>query len=256
MCDEEIRSLINRRRKQIIVHSIIYYRLNDNLISDYQWSQWAVELDQLQKQYPEIASQCCYAEEFKDFDPSTGYNLPLGDPKLYSVATHLLEYCRGYRDGVERKENEHMKIENWCGNQIRFVEHGGEWWAVLKDVCAALDLRAKKVSERLNPEVMTKVQIDGRKMIIINEIGIYQTLFASRKVKAEQFRMWTGDVLRKLRKAVGLEGYQVFRMTDEDVQHDIDRILDTIYWDEEKQCVMQSVTLPGGDVDQVPFGGF
>lgn len=149
-----------------------------------------------------------------------------------------------------------MKIENWCGNQIRFVEHDGEWWAVLKDICTALDLRAKKVSERLNPEMMEKVQIDGRMMIIVNELGIYQTLFASRKLKAEQFRMWTGDVLRKLRKAVGLKGYEVFRMTDEDIQHDINRILDTIYWDEERQCVMQSVTIPGGDVEQVPFRGF
>lgn len=92
MDPDDIRELISRRRRQLIVHSIIYYRLNENLISDYQWSQWAVELDRLQKQYPEIASRCCYAKAFKDFDPSTGYNLPLGDPHLTSLALRLLHY--------------------------------------------------------------------------------------------------------------------------------------------------------------------
>lgn len=42
-------------------------------------------------------------------------------------------------------------------------------------------------------------------------------------------------------------------MTESEIQDDIDRILDTLYWDEEKKCVMQSVTVQGGDVDQIPF---
>lgn len=58
--DEKIKELIGRRRRQILVHSIIYYRLNDNLIPDSTWAAWAVELKQLQDQYPEIAKQCCY----------------------------------------------------------------------------------------------------------------------------------------------------------------------------------------------------
>jgi hypothetical protein len=31
-----------------------------------------------------------------------------------------------------------MKVENWNGHAIRFVERSGEWWAVAKDVAAAL----------------------------------------------------------------------------------------------------------------------
>ena len=27
-----------------------------------------------------------------------------------------------------------MKIENWCGHDIRFIEINGEWWAILKDI--------------------------------------------------------------------------------------------------------------------------
>ena len=43
------------------------------------------------------------------------------------------------------------------------------------------------------------------------------------------------------------------RMTDKDIQDRIDDILDTLYYDEETGILMQSVTVAGGDVDQVPF---
>ena len=43
------------------------------------------------------------------------------------------------------------------------------------------------------------------------------------------------------------------RMTDPEIQADINHILDTLYYDEEKKCVMRSVTVLGGDVEQVPF---
>ena len=43
------------------------------------------------------------------------------------------------------------------------------------------------------------------------------------------------------------------RMTDEDVQEEIDHFLDDLFYDEETGMLMQSVTVAGGDVDQVPF---
>lgn len=92
-----------------------------------------------------------------------------------------------------------------------------------------------------------------RWMLAVNQKGIYQALFASRKLEARKFQMWTFDILDKLRKNVGLEGYEVMRMTEPEIQEDIDHILDTLYWDNEKKCIMQSVTVQGGDVDQVPF---
>lgn len=90
-------------------------------------------------------------------------------------------------------------------------------------------------------------------MLAVNELGIYEALFASRRLEARKFRMWAGTVMQKLRKNVGLEQYEVMRMTEKDIQNDIDHILDTLFWDEEKKCVMQSVTVQGGDVEQVPF---
>ena len=55
--------------------------MDDNLISDSTWSAWATELEELQKKYPDIAAKVPYAEEFKDFDHSTGMNLPLWKEK-------------------------------------------------------------------------------------------------------------------------------------------------------------------------------
>ena len=182
-----------------------------------------------------------------------------------------------------------MRIENWCGYDIRFVEIDGEWYAILKDICDALDLKAKHVSERIPSEMMERVLVDTSKvgstgiryehkpvknlntsqlsqemtrkpgenktrwMLAINELGIYEALFASRKLEARKFRLWVGTVMQKLRKNVGLAQYEVMRMTEPEIQDDIDFILDTLYWDDEKNCVMQSVTVQGGDVEQVVF---
>lgn len=162
-----------------------------------------------------------------------------------------------------------IKIENWCGCDIRFVEKDGEWWAILKDICDALKLRTDGISQRLDPDMLIRVNVEvsnhsskevrsrgenkTRCMLAVNEIGIYEALFASRKLEARKFRRWSASVMQKLRKSVGLAGYEVMRMTDKDVQEDIDHILDTLFWDEETGRLMQSVTVQGGDVEQIPF---
>ena len=161
-----------------------------------------------------------------------------------------------------------MRTESWCGHDIRFIEIDGEWWAILKDICDALDLRTDKVADRLDPNMLERVRVEvcdhpskvvrskARKtqdMLAVNEIGIYEALFASRKLEARKFRRWSATVMQKLRSKVGLEQYEVMKMTDPEIQDDIDFILDTLYWDDDKKCVMQSVTVQGGDVKQVVF---
>lgn len=94
MTSEEIAAKISQRRRQILVHSIIYYRLDDSIIPDYKWGDWAKELAELQEQYPEIAAQCPLADEFKDFFRFSGYYLPLGDPHYSAAARWLIDYHR------------------------------------------------------------------------------------------------------------------------------------------------------------------
>ena len=158
-----------------------------------------------------------------------------------------------------------MRVENWCGHSIRFVEVNGEWYAILKDICDALNLRSKDVSQRLDPNMMERVIIEdgsndinsrGAKsfwMLAVNEIGIYEALFASRRLEARKFRRWSAEVMQKLRSKVGLQGYEVMRMTESDIQAKVDWILDNLYYDDKKKMVMRSVTVPGGDVDQILF---
>lgn len=188
-----------------------------------------------------------------------------------------------------------IKVENWCGHKIRFIEQDGEWWALLKDICDALELRTFKIAQRLDPDMMTRVKVEmkddtpsrglnfseasdipsryirsekddpistgvrsrgenkTRWMLAVNEIGIYEALFSSKRLEARKLRRWTATVLKKLRAHVGLEGYEVMRMTEKAVQDDIDHFLDTIFYDEETGQLMKSVTVPGGDVEQVLF---
>lgn len=88
---DEIAELITRRRRQVLVHSVIYYKMDDNLISDAQWSKWAFELAELQNKYPEIAKTCWYADEFEGFEGSSGYDLPLDDLWAEQVARRLIQ---------------------------------------------------------------------------------------------------------------------------------------------------------------------
>lgn len=71
----EITELIKRRRNQLVVHSLIYYEFNDNIIDDRTYDQWSKELAELQRNYPLEASQAPLADMFADFDGSTGYQL-------------------------------------------------------------------------------------------------------------------------------------------------------------------------------------
>ena len=90
-------------------------------------------------------------------------------------------------------------------------------------------------------------------MLAVNEIGIYEALFTSRKLEARKFRRWSASVMQKLRRQVGLEPYEAMRMTESEIQEDIDHILDTLFYDEETGKLMQSITVAGGDVEQVLF---
>lgn len=93
--------LIERRRRQILVHSFIYYELNDNFISDSEFDRFCEELVALQEEFPELSKLGEEYNNFKDFDGSSGYDLLYRQPWIESVASGLQRArARGYRGNV------------------------------------------------------------------------------------------------------------------------------------------------------------
>lgn len=86
----KIAEKIQQRRYQMLVHSYIYYELDNNIVSDSKWSQWAVELAHLQNEHPDIARQVIYADDFANWDGSTGAFLDYAKPNIVSTALKLL----------------------------------------------------------------------------------------------------------------------------------------------------------------------
>ena len=89
---EEILSLINRRERQILAHSFLYYQLSENIISDATFDLWSKELVNLMEQYPEEFAQSVYAKEFAEFDGCSGYDLPYSMPDVQNTGYRLLKY--------------------------------------------------------------------------------------------------------------------------------------------------------------------
>ena len=124
-----------------------------------------------------------------------------------------------------------IKVEQWLGNEIRFVEVNGEWWAVAGDVAKALDYdRTNRLSRLVDDEDITTHNMGSNtkgnpNKTIISEFGIYEAILSSRKPEAKEFKKWVKQVIKSLRESVGLEQYEVFRMMDKQIQKEASRFL-------------------------------
>lgn len=96
--NQKISDLIQRRRLQLLVHSCIYYELDQNIISDKQWDEWARELVKLQKEYPEESKEVIWYDAFKDWDASTGAFLPIKDEWVIRKSKQLLHWQKQFSD--------------------------------------------------------------------------------------------------------------------------------------------------------------
>lgn len=96
---------------------------------------------------------------------------------------------------------------------IRMEEINNQAWFIAKDVCTALELsEVSNTVKRLDDdEKLTRtvfVSGQGREMWFINESGLYNLIFQSRKPEARAFRKWvTNEVLPSIRRtgAYGVE---------------------------------------------------
>lgn len=97
--------------------------------------------------------------------------------------------------------------------------------------------------EKLN--LLMVVAGQRRNISFITENGLYNVLSQSRKPIARKWRRLIHDEIVRLRKQRGLDIIEQFKEWDD--------MLDTLYIDPETGILMQSVTVQGGDVEQVPY---
>ncbi|MDW5470090.1 BRO-N domain-containing protein [Staphylococcus equorum] len=113
--------------------------------------------------------------------------------------------------------------------EIRFVDKDGEYWAVAGDVASELgynltphmlrmidkeDVGTHIVDSTSNSKYARKSQ----RVSIISEYGIYEAIWNSRRDEADEFKKWVKQVIKELRQATGLKGYEPLRMLDKQKQ--------------------------------------
>ncbi|MBH0159869.1 BRO family protein [Fictibacillus sp. 26RED30] len=99
--------------------------------------------------------------------------------------------------------NELQKVFSYSGNEVRTVINKNDVWFVASDVCKILDIQnVTQALQRLEEDERSMFNIGRQgKVNIINESGLYEIIFASRKQEARAFKKWVKqDVLPTIRK--------------------------------------------------------
>lgn len=87
-------SKIDRLQRIIILHSYIYYHLDDNVLTDFEYDSKAHRLAAYKQEYPELWKSSKYYEQFgDDYDGSTGFGLyDRLDPEQQKIIRHIAKY--------------------------------------------------------------------------------------------------------------------------------------------------------------------
>lgn len=131
---------------------------------------------------------------------------------------------------VYRDLNDPLFLVNDIADLLGYQGNGEYWIKTLIDKC--------EYDEVVNV-------LDGVVGPFVTETGLYNIFSQEHGPLGRKWRRVVHDEIVKTRRERGLD---IIRKFDE-----WDEMLDTLYFDEETGILMQSVTLPGGDVDQVPY---
>ena len=121
---------------------------------------------------------------------------------------------------------------------LRIIIENGEPLFCLPDLCKMLGLDSSGISRRLEDGVISKHPIEdsvGREQItnFVNETGLYDVIFESRKEEARSFRRWvTSEVIPSIRKT---GKYELHPFSDTPSYMIEDPILRAQRWIEEKK---------------------
>lgn len=89
--------IINWLQRYVLIHSIIYYNMDNNAISDKEWNKMALELVERMKD-KKLAKKSEYWRYYKDFDGNTGFDIVEALKEfdeqhydyLFTIATNIL----------------------------------------------------------------------------------------------------------------------------------------------------------------------
>ena len=112
-----------------------------------------------------------------------------------------MELKHKHKEGVQLFVNKELELE------VRAVEINGEGWLVGKDVAEVLGYKDTDYAIRTHVDEDDKLSRgfigsgQSRKMIVINESGLYSLVLRSKLPGAKKFRRWvTSEVLPSIRK--------------------------------------------------------
>lgn len=103
-------------------------------------------------------------------------------------------------------ENKIQVFEKEEFGKVRTLMIDGEPWASGKDVATALGYKNPQEAIRLHVDdedktVSDSLTVNGTKLTLINESGLYSLILSSKLPKAKEFKRWiTSEVLPALRK--------------------------------------------------------
>ncbi|MBE0185474.1 hypothetical protein E6W43_03285 [Bacillus sp. seq1] len=121
--------------------------------------------------------------------------------------------------------NQIEQIFNFEGQEVRTVSVKGDVYFVAKDVCDALEIgNSRQALTRLDDDEsmsfeMTHPQSPSKTILmqVVNESGLYELIFSSRKKTAKDFKRWVKrDVLPSIRKN---KVYIDPTATDQEIDH-------------------------------------
>ncbi|TYR75556.1 hypothetical protein FZC79_10320 [Rossellomorea vietnamensis] len=102
--------------------------------------------------------------------------------------------------------SELQKVFDYSGQEVRTIVKDEEVWFVAKDVCEVLEIRnshdaLSRLDEEEKATSVLPTQFGNKGMNLINESGLYNLIFSSRKEEAKRFKKWvTNEVLPSVRK--------------------------------------------------------
>jgi hypothetical protein len=124
-----------------------------------------------------------------------------------SGADNILQ---SHENGVDIPDQEHGRVTATAqfafqGQAVRTILKDGETWFVAADVCAVLEHTNSRVAvSRLEDDEKGVSSVytlgGGQETTVVNESGLYNLIFTSRKPQAKAFRRWvTSEVLPSIR---------------------------------------------------------